>query len=209
VKGIRLSQGQTTLLVSRARREQTTVHAALWAAFVLAGREKWTEWQPHGVRTLSPISIRKLLGISDDCVLALSAANVLLDPPPRVSVWELARQAKQALVPFESLEGIASMSSAIDGLLSQSREQFVESVREMGYDLVVTNVQRAPFGGPFGGLSVEALWGPSALNGFEGEQAIASATVNDSLCLVHTSYSPFDCFLGCAVDLLVNACKRD
>jgi hypothetical protein len=105
VRGVRLSQQQTSLLVSRARREQTTVHAALWAAFVLTGREKCSEWKQHGVRTLSPISLRKLLSISDDCVLALSAANVPLDPPPGVSVWELAQQAKQALLPFQSLEG--------------------------------------------------------------------------------------------------------
>ena len=209
VSGIRLSQQQTTLLVSRAQREQTTVHAALWAAFVLTGREKCTQWKQHGVRTLSPISLRKLLGVGDDCVVALSAANVPLDPPPGVSVWELARQAKQALLPFQSLEGIASMSSAIDGLLSKSREQFFESVGEFGYEFVLTNVQRAPFDGPFGSLSVEALWGPSALNGLEGEQAIAAGTVNNSLCLVHTSYTPFNFFLTSAVDLLMDACNGE
>ena len=99
-------------------------------------------------------------------------------------MWELARQAKQTLLPFQSLEGIASISSTIDDLLSKSREQFFESVGEFGYEFVLTDVQRAPFYGPFGSLSVEALWGPSTLNGLEGEQAIAVATVNNSLCLV-------------------------
>jgi hypothetical protein len=122
--------------------------------------------------------------------------------------WELARQAKQALLPFQSLNGIASMSSTIDGLLSKSSEQFFQSIGEFGYELVLTNVQRAPFDGPFGSLSVEALWGPSALNGLEGEQAIAVATVNNSLCLVHTSYTPFNFFLTSAVGLLINACVR-
>jgi hypothetical protein len=101
------------------------------------------------------------------------------------------------------------MSSAINGLLSKSKEQFFESVGELGYEFVLTNVQRAPFDGPFGSLGVEALWGPSALNGLEGEQAIAAATVDNSLCLVHTSYTPFDSFLTSAVDLLMDACRGE
>jgi hypothetical protein len=210
VKGMRLSPQQTTLLVSRARRENTTVHAALCAALALAGGEKCAAWRRDGVQVLSPISLRKLLGVNADCVLALSAGNIRLEPVPGISVWELARQAKQALLPFQSPEGLASMSSAIGTLVSQGREKLLESItHEMSYDLVVTNVQRAPFGGPLGSLTVEALWGPSALNGLEGEQAISAATVNDSLCLVHTSYTPFESFLSRAVELLMDACRDE
>ena len=77
----------------------------------------------------------------------------------------------------------------------------------MGYELVVTNVQQFPFDNIFGDLTLEGLWGPSALNGFEGEQAVAMATVNGSLHLVHTSYTPIGTFLNRAVDLLMNACR--
>ena len=77
----------------------------------------------------------------------------------------------------------------------------------MGYELVVTNVQQFPFENTFGDLTLEGLWGPSALNGFEGEQAVGIATVNGSLHLVHTSYTPIGAFLNRAVDLLMNACR--
>jgi hypothetical protein len=34
------------------------------------------------------------------------------------------------------------------------------------------------------------MWGPAVLSAFEGEQTISAATVNGSLCLTHTSYTP-------------------
>jgi hypothetical protein len=78
----------------------------------------------------------------------------------------------------------------------------------MGYELVVTNVQQFPFENTFGELTLEGLWGPSALNGFEGEQAVGIATVNGSLHMVHTSYTPVATFLDRGVDLLMNACAE-
>jgi hypothetical protein len=56
------------------------------------------------------------------------------------------------------------------------------------------NVQRVPFDNRFGDFTLEAVWGLSALNGIEGEQAVAVATVNDPHCLVPTSYTPFHLF---------------
>ena len=102
------------------------------------------------------------------------------------------------------------MSEAIEKTFSNHAT--VESVARamaqgMGYELVVTNVQQFPFDNKFGDLTLEGLWGPSALNGFEGEQAVGVATVNGSLHMVHTSYTPIDRFLSRAVDVLMNACR--
>ena len=76
----------------------------------------------------------------------------------------------------------------------------------MAHELMVTNVQQFPFENRFGDLTLEGLWGPSTLNGFEGEQVVGVATVNGSLHMVHTSYTPIGTFLNRAVDLLMNAC---
>jgi hypothetical protein len=108
------------------------------------------------------------------------------------------------------MEGLRRMSGAIEKTLSTHPN--VESVARamaqgMGYDLVVTNVQQFPFDNKFGDLTLEGLWGPSALNGFEGEQAVGIATVNGSLHMVHTSYTPVNTFLSRAVGLLMNACR--
>lgn len=210
VTGLRLSHEQTSLLVKSARREQTTVHAALSAALVLTGQKTLPSWKEHGVRVLSPISLRKMLNVEDDCVIVMTAGNVSFDRPSDINFWDLARWAKQALLPFQTLEGVAMMSGMAEKILSNDAN--VETVakvmaQNMGYELAVTNVQQVPFENRFGDLTLEALWGPSALNGFEGEQAVGVATVNGSLHMVHTSYTPVESFLNRAVELLMNACR--
>jgi Condensation domain len=210
VTGLRLSREQTSLLVESARREQTTVHAALSAALVLTGQKTLPSWKEHGVRVLSPISLRKMLNVEDDCVIVMTAGNVSFDRPSDITFWDLARWAKQALLPFQTLEGVARMSGMAEKILSNhAKGETVAKVmaQNMGYELAVTNLQQVPFENRFGDLTLEALWGPSALNGFEGEQAVGVATVNGSLHMVHTSYTPVESFLNTAVELLMNACR--
>ena len=77
----------------------------------------------------------------------------------------------------------------------------------MAHEIMVTNVHQFPFDNRFGDLTLEGPWGPSTLNGFEGEQVVGIATVNGSLHLVHTSYTPIGTFLNRAVDLLMNSCR--
>jgi Condensation domain len=210
VSCLRLSREQTGRLLETARRQQTSVHAAISAALVLTGQESLPAWREHGVRVLSPISLHKTLQVENDCVLALTGGIVAFAPPAGSGFWDLARWAKQGLLPFQTLEGIRSMS----GMLAEKfpRHANVETVARtmgqgMGYELVVTNVQQFPFDNKFGDLTLEGLWGPSALNGFEGEQAVGIATVNGSLHMVHTSYTPVDTFLSRAAELLMNACR--
>jgi Condensation domain len=210
VTGLRLSREQTSLLVKSARREQTTVHAAISAALVCTGRESLPTWKEHGVRVLSPISLHKALNVENNCVLALTAGMVFFEPPSGINFWDLARWAKQALLPFQTMEGFRRMSAVLEKTFLNDAN--VETVARamaqgMGYELVVTNVQQFPFENRFGDLTLEGLWGPSALNGFEGEQAVGIATVNGSLHMVLTSYTPVDNFLNRAVDLLMNACR--
>jgi hypothetical protein len=75
------------------------------------------------------------------------------------------------------------------------------------YDLVVTNVQRVLYTSSFGRLRVKAFWGPSALNGIAGEQAVRVATVDGTLCLVHTSYTPLNSLLEEGIKVLMTACE--
>ena len=211
VTSLRLSPQQTSLLMKTARREQTSVHAAISAALVLTGRETLPAWKEHGVRVLSPISLRKALSVENDCMLALTAGIVSFAPPSGCSFWDLARWAKQGLLPFQRMEGIRRMSGMLEKTFSNHAnvETVARAMAEgMGYELVVTNVQQFPFENRFGDLTLAGLWGPSALNGFEGEQAVGIATVNGSLHMVHTSYTPVDTFLNRAVDLLMNACRE-
>jgi hypothetical protein len=211
VRGLRLSQQQTSFLVERARGEKATVHAALCASLVLAGREVSPSWKDHEIRVLSPIATRKALNAGEDCALRINAGLVPFEPSGDVDLWDLARWAKQSLLPAQTLENFG-VPEALQAILANDDDaeawsQF--SALGFGYDMAVTNVQRAPFANKVGDLTVKALWGPSALNGMEGEQAVAAATIDGSLCLVHTSYTPLDSLLEGAIQLWMKACGAE
>ena len=57
---------------------------------------------------------------------------------------------------------------------------------------MVSNLGVLPFASRFGKVTLKALWGPAVLAGLEGEQTIGVATVNDAICLLHTSHTPPD-----------------
>ena len=209
VQGLRLSQEQTSLLVKGARREGTTVHTALCTAFVLAGREISQSWKEHEVRVLSPISLRKILNVGEDCCLNVTAAVLPFAPQTEMAFWDLARVTKERLLPAQTLASVVGPHIFDDVIAANDDDEALSRLRAVatGYELVVTNIQRFPFENKFGALTLEALWGPSALNGLEDEQAVAVATVNGSMCLVHTSYAPFHSFLEKAVDIALKACE--
>jgi hypothetical protein len=57
-------------------------------------------------------------------------------------------------------------------------------------ELELTNLGPLPFGDTYGRLKLNSLWGPCVMPRFENMQVIGAATVNGSMCLVHTSYTP-------------------
>ena len=57
---------------------------------------------------------------------------------------------------------------------------------------MISNLGQLPFDSTFGRLELEALWGPAALRGVDGEQTLGAITVNGALHLVHTSYVPIE-----------------
>jgi hypothetical protein len=56
-------------------------------------------------------------------------------------------------------------------------------------DLMVSNLGQIPYESEFGELRLEAIWGPTALQGLEGEQNVGVATTNGAIRLLYVSYS--------------------
>jgi hypothetical protein len=71
VRGLRLPAELSDRLRERSRREGTTVHGALTAALVFAGRDIRREWRKAPVRVVSPVNNRTILGRGDDCALSI------------------------------------------------------------------------------------------------------------------------------------------
>jgi len=82
ISAVRLSKEDSDALVQEARKQKTTVHGAIVAASVLAGRSISAEWRKHPVRVFSPIAIRQLINIQDETMIALSAGITTSDPSP-------------------------------------------------------------------------------------------------------------------------------
>jgi Condensation domain len=209
VRGLRLTPALTASLRDRARREATTVHGALCAALINAGRRVPLGWQDVPVRILSPVNIRRLLGVGQNCGVFVSAASSVLDL--RITdFWELARQAKADVASGQTRASIEARISHLrhvvgNGLDVAAASDFMAGA--FAHEAVVTNLGHLPFGGQFGHVELKALWGPCVLAGFEDEQTIGAATVDGSLCLTYTSHTPRDGLLEAMGGVLSEACS--
>jgi hypothetical protein len=60
------------------------------------------------------------------------------------------------------------------------------AARAFARHLMVSNLGQMPYESEFGKLKLEAVWGPTALRGFE--QNVGIATTNGAIRLLHASY---------------------
>jgi hypothetical protein len=78
-----LNANLTANLQDRVRQERTTVHGALCAALVLAGRQLSADWRDIPPRILSPINTRRLLHAGESCGMFLVAVPAVFDATQR------------------------------------------------------------------------------------------------------------------------------
>jgi hypothetical protein len=212
IEAVRLTPELTQMLVERAREQGTTVHGALCAALVLAGREKSPDWDSNEVRVLSPFSLRKQLGIGKDCGVFVWASEVEMPLAPIAEFWEMARFAKSTLAGKQPLERVAMEMQGL-GQAVESGIDVAGAAQLLAHgfpcELLLTNLGNLPMQFDAGALKLKALWGPSVLMGFEGEQTVGVATTNDSLCLLHTSFAPIPSLLQRAERILRSACELE
>jgi hypothetical protein len=210
VEALSLTPGMTRALIERARKERTTVHTALCSALVLAGRECHGDWNDSPVRVMSPFNLRKELGIGEDCGLFVWAAIVAMSPRTPADVWNAARLAKSSLTGQQSPDRVATGMKGLEQALNSSIDvQGAAQILEQGFpnELLVTNLGNLSVHFDCGNVQLKALWGPSVLMGFEGEQTVGVTTTNDSLCLLHTSFTPIPSLLPRAAQILQLACE--
>jgi len=210
VRGLSLSAELTVKLRKRAQQEETTVHGALCAALVLAGRQAIGEWEDKPVRVLSPIDMRKLLGIGEHCGLFISAGSVSFKPNGETAFWELARFAKSQLAGAQLGDGVTSAIHAIQEAVSKALG--VEAAMQLAahgfaYEAMVSNLGNLRYETGFGEFNLKAMWGPAIGGSFEGGRTIGVVTLNDTLHLLHTSYAPVPFLLEGIEKVLLAACE--
>jgi hypothetical protein len=206
----KLGKNLTATLKERARREGTTVQGALCAALVLAGRKTSSTWRKQTVRVISPINVRAFLGAGEACGLYLTGGMVPFQPGDSRTFWELARFAKKE---FSRSHTFQSLSTSLHGLEAiMTKDMDVETAAQFAAvafarDLMVSNLGQMPFESEFGTLKLEAVWGPTALQGLDAEQNVGIATTNGAIRLLHASYSLIPYLLENAEVILKAACE--
>jgi uncharacterized RmlC-like cupin family protein len=207
VKGLRLPRGLTARLRDCARQEGTTVHGALCAAFVIAGRQVSAGWRDSALRIMSPINIRPLLEVGESCGVFVSAAKSTFDGK-EMGFWELARDAKAAIAVGQTRDGVMASLSTMGEVFGKGAEIATAAnfaADAFAHEGILTNLGVLTFNNRFGALKLESIWGPAVLAGIEGEQVIGVTTVNGSLCLTHTSHTPLEGLLEAMRSVLVDA----
>lgn len=198
----------TQKLRESAHREGATVHSIICAAVSAAGREVDAAWRDNPLRIFSPVDVRRLAGIEDECMVAFSKANTIIDVNSASDLWQCARFIRETLRPFKTPEGNAPVLTAISRAMAANMnvEQGAELNRAaFSEELMVSNVGLLPYSPEFGNLRLKSFWAPVMLRGHAPEQTIGVATVNGKIHLVHSSWNPIPGLLGGIVRYLLAA----
>ncbi|WP_161557263.1 phthiocerol/phthiodiolone dimycocerosyl transferase family protein [Acidisarcina polymorpha] len=189
----------TEELRERTHREGVTIHAIICAAVAAAGREVDAVWRDNPLRIFSPVDIRRLVGLQDECMVAFSKANTILETNSMGDLWGTARVIKETLRPFKTQVGNAPVLAAISEAMAANLdvEQGAELNRAaFSEEVMVSNVGLLPYSPHFGNLKLKSLWAPVILRGHAPEQTIGVATVNGQIHFVHSSQNPIPGLLG-------------
>ncbi len=210
IEALSLTPEMTRVLIERARKERTTVHGALCSALVLAGRESSADWNHSPVRVMSPFNLRKELGIGEDFGVFVWAGGVPISPRTLADFWDMARFAKSALTDKQSLSRVAMELEGLEQAMNSGIDVHgAAQVLLQGFscELLLTNLGKPSVQFDSGSLRLKAMWGPAVLMGFERHQTVGVTTANDSLCLLHTSFTPIPSLLQRAAQILQLACE--
>jgi hypothetical protein len=181
-----LSPETTWLLIARCRQEQTSVHAAICAAFLLAVRQQNHSEQPQNLNCSSPINLRPYLTSvnQEDVSFCIAAARTLHFLSSDASLWEVARsvkhQLKQSMTSnnlfekiFQTQEWLSTHPSPDDAL-----QAFKD---QLDYDIAVSNLTRLTIAQQFGELELQAIYGPVVTTGVKNDRLVGVATLGDRL----------------------------
>ena len=190
-----------------ARFHDTTVHAALSVALASAFADLRASGEP--LRIMSPINLRDMLGMEEECGLFISGGTTAVQPAGD-SFWDAARLARAALEPYMYSDTAHAMIAGmqafrdLDDTPAGARAGFAAG---FDFDAMLTNLGVLPIKARHGRLRIKTIAGPIVLASCEDEHIIGAATLEEQLQLTYTSIAPFPGLLERMEKKLVDACK--
>jgi hypothetical protein len=204
---LRFTKELTERLITASRKEQTTVHGALAAATALAMRLLSPRFLREPVRVISPVNVRSVLGVVDDCGMYFASPKTVFDPAQPRDFWEMARDARQNIVNGSTRESLVAAAVGMQTMTATglTKAAAAEALKHaFAFDVLLTNLGQTPYESTFGGLRLESMWS-SVLSG-ETAQTIGVTTTNGTLCLALTARAPVDMQLETVQRVIVDKC---
>jgi hypothetical protein len=189
-----------------ARFHDATVHSALQVALARAMGEARESARP--LRIMSPINIRRLLGVEDECGLFVSSGLTVLEPVGN-SFWDEARKARAAL---ERFMGSHTVQAMIDGMTAfRDQDDTYAGARAafaaaFDFDAMLTNLGALPIAARHGRYRIKAIAGPIVLASMDDEHIVGVATLEYRMMLTYTSIRPLPALLERVEKKLTQAC---
>ncbi|MEU0135929.1 peptide synthetase [Streptomyces sp. NPDC006296] len=204
VSALALQHGPTARLVTRCRVEGVSVHAALCAAastvFHRAGRTR--------VRVLSPIDLRRAVGLPDAVANRFAGARTVSEASQADDFWKLARHHHRALEHQRAPQVLKAGSEA----LAQQPPATPEEAEAMmtvvtAADIQITNlgVVEAPADGR---TLLGAVWGPAQTTQLAGEHVLGVATCGGRLRMTELTHHPLAGLLPDMAAVLARRCSE-
>jgi NRPS condensation-like uncharacterized protein len=184
-----LSAAETISLVHRCQQAQTTVHAAICAAFLLAIAHQRTQKndleESTTLKCFSPINLRRFLpAIEEDFGFYFTAYVTTDTITPDLSLWELAHSIKAQLNQKMAPEQIFAHLPHSEAFLSTlpSTDEVVDMVETVnGYDVLVSNLGRLTIPQQYGELQLAAVYGPSGTTHIDCDRMVGVTTLGDQM----------------------------
>jgi hypothetical protein len=197
-------------LVLRARQEKTTVHGALVAAFISAGKLSFSPWGAEPVVCLSPIDLRPLLELKQAAGVLTTIHPTIGLPGDRPAFWDFARSVSTAMPGSRTIEAARGGTLAVREVVSQEPDPYDPATIDprgfFNHHLMVSNYGAGDYRTDFGSLKLVALYPAHISGGTPNTQTISAITVAGVLHLTHASRAPIESFLKVSLKLLLASC---
>ncbi len=184
-----LSTVETIELIHRCQEAQTSVHAAICAAFMLAMSIQSTQQnefeESTPLKCLSAINIRRFLPqIEEDFGFYFTGIVTTDNITPNLSLWDLARSIKvqlnQKIAPEQIFAHLPDLEAFMSALPSPI-EVLKMTETAYNYDVCVTNLGRLTIPQQYGEFQLASVYGPSAMTHVSHNFVVGVTTLGEQM----------------------------
>ncbi|GAP94275.1 condensation domain-containing protein [Leptolyngbya sp. NIES-2104] len=193
IRPVVLSTNLTQQLIQRSRAEQTTVHGAISAAFLLALAPQ----VGNPIRCLHPVNVRSHLSLpmSDGVGLYFCFCVTSHSLQAGSEFWEIARSVKSQLSQIDIAQQLTEERQLRQPMISHLTDAaafMADMQSQYPSHLTVTNLGRVDIAQQYGNIRIAALYAPVAMPGVDEGLTLGVATLGNRLALTLVSNSQMD-----------------